>query len=81
MFYSKKFVSATREYSTLDKKNGIWIGDGISDQFTMKLSKNPKYIKEEIGNQFGYSVKKGNPIFIKVLSNSTTEEEIDDDDE
>jgi len=69
-------------YKTVVSSNhGVWIGDGISDQFTMKLSKNPKYIKEEIGDRFGYSVKKGNPIFIKVLSNATTEEEVDDDDE
>ena len=69
-------------YKTVVSNNhGIWLGDGIADQYTMKLSKNPKYIKEEIGNKFGYSVKKGNPIFIKVLSNATTEEEVDDDDE
>jgi S-DNA-T family DNA segregation ATPase FtsK/SpoIIIE len=69
-------------YKTVVANNhGVWIGDGIADQYTMKLSKNPKYIKEEIGNKFGYSVKKGNPIFIKVLSNATTDEEVDDDDE
>ena len=69
-------------YKTVVSNNhGIWIGDGIADQYTIKLSKNPKYIKEEIGNRFGYSVKKGNPIFIKVLTNATTEEEVDDDDE
>ncbi len=69
-------------YKTVVANNhGVWLGDGISDQYTMKLSKNPKYIKEEIGNKFGYSVKKGNPIFIKVLSNATTDEEVDDDDE
>lgn len=69
-------------YKTIVPNNhAIWIGDGIADQYTIKLSKNPRYIKEEIGNRFGYSVKKGNPIFIKVLSNATTEEEVDLDDE
>ena len=68
-------------YKTVVSSNhGLWIGDGIADQFTIKLSKNPKYIKEEIGNKFGYSVKKGNPILVKLLSNSTVEEEIDEDD-
>ena len=69
-------------YKTVVSSNhGIWIGDGISDQYTLKLSKNPRYIREEIGNRYGYSVKKGNPIFIKVLSNATTEEEVEEDDE
>ena len=67
-------------YKTVVASNhGIWIGDGIADQYTMKLSKNPKQIKEEIGNKFGYSVKKGNPIFIKVLSDSINDEEEDDE--
>ncbi len=65
--------------TVVSSNHGIWIGDGISDQYTIKLSKNPKYIKEEIGNRFGYAIKKGNPILIKVLNNSDTEE--DDDDE
>ena len=69
-------------YKTVVASNhGVWIGDGIADQYTIKLSKNPKYIKDEIGDKFGYSVKKGNPIFIKVLTNATAEEEVDDDDE
>jgi len=69
-------------YKTVVSNNhGIWIGDGIADQYTLKLSKNPRYIKDEIGNKFGYSVKKGNPIFIKMLSNLTEEEEAGDDNE
>ncbi len=62
-------------YKTVVANNhAIWIGDGIGDQYTIKLSKTPKYIKDEIGNKFGYSVKKGNPILIKVLSDSPQEE-------
>lgn len=76
----KQFEYETWYKTIVSNNHGIWIGDGIADQYTMKLSKNPKYIKEEIGNKFGYSVKKGNPIFIKVLSNAT-EEEGDEDDE
>ena len=65
--------------TVVSNNHGIWIGDGIADQYTIKLSKNPKYIKDEIGNRFGYSVKKGNPITIKVLSNSDMEDVEDDE--
>lgn len=65
--------------TVVSNNHGIWIGDGISEQYTLKLSKNPKYIKDEIGNRFGYSIKKGNPILIKVISNSDIEEVWEDD--
>ena len=73
--YSKKLLT----YIKNNKDNAIYIldlelpnGDGIDVA---------RYIRDEIGNRFGYSVKKGNPILIKMLSNATTEEEVDDDDE
>ena len=77
----KQFEYESWYKTVVPSNHGIWIGDGISDQYTIKLSKNPRYLKEDIGNKFGYSIKKGNPLLIKVLSNSTSEEEIDDDDE
>lgn len=46
---------------------GIWIGNGLYDQNTIRLTKMPKYIKQEIKNNFGYYVKNGNPIQIKIL--------------
>ena len=69
----KQFEYEAWYKSTVTNNYGVWIGDGISDQFTIKLSKNPKYIKEDIGNGFGYSIKKGNPILIKVLSDSVVD--------
>lgn len=77
----KQFEYESWYKTVVPSNHGIWIGDGISDQYTIKLSKNPRYLKEDVGNKFGYSIKKGNPLLIKVLSNSTSEEEIDDDDE
>ena len=75
----KQFEYESWYKTVVPSNHAIWIGDGISDQYTIKLSKNPKYIKEEIGNRFGYSIKKGNPVLIKVLSNSEAEEEDDVD--
>ncbi len=50
-----------------DNSNGIWIGNGIADQFTLKLGKTPKEIRDEIGSHFGYSVIKQNPTLIKLI--------------
>ncbi|MEG2321968.1 MAG: type VII secretion protein EssC [Bacilli bacterium] len=54
--------------------NGIWIGNGIADQFTMKLSKTPRYIQDTVDECFGYYVKAGNPILIKLLGKKETNE-------
>ena len=59
----------------VSSNHGLWIGDGISDQYTIKLSKNPSYIRDEIGNRYGYTIKRGIPILIKVLSDSDDMEE------
>lgn len=48
--------------------DGIWIGDGLADQFTFKLSKITSDLYDEIGNEFGYLVYRNRPILMKVLS-------------
>ena len=47
--------------------SGIWIGNGISEQFTLKLSKTPKYLYDELQDNFGYVIKRGVPIQIKLI--------------
>lgn len=53
--------------------NGIWIGDGFAEQYTLKISKHSSSLYQEIGDNFGYVVKRGKPTLIKVVT--TGEEE------
>ena len=53
--------------NTVNNNRGIWIGDGIANQFAIKLTKTSKELYEEIGNRFGYYVERGNPTLIKLL--------------
>ena len=46
---------------------GIWVGYGITDQYVVKLSRTPKFCYEEISNKFGYVVRNGIPVQIKLL--------------
>ena len=47
---------------------GIWIGDGISNQFTIKLIKSTdRLLQTPIANNFGYSIVNGKHNLIKVL--------------
>jgi S-DNA-T family DNA segregation ATPase FtsK/SpoIIIE len=53
--------------STVNNTRGVWVGDGIANQFSIKLTKTTKDLYEEIGNKFGYVVERGMPTLIKLL--------------
>ena len=50
--------------------DGIWVGNGISDQYQLKIGKISSDMRQEIGNDFGFAVNKGTAIKMKLLSNS-----------
>ena len=60
---------------TVNNTRGIWIGDGIANQFSIKLTKTTKDLYDEIGNRFGYVVERGNPTLIKLLEEGNGDEE------
>ena len=47
--------------------NAVWVGSGITDQFTIKSSTYNKQTRSQIPADFGYNVDRGNAKFIKVL--------------
>lgn len=60
------------EYDDFYRENvqpiyGIWIGSGITEQFTLKSSTYTKETRSQIENDFGYNINRGIAILIKVL--------------
>lgn len=53
--------------------NAIWIGSGITEQFTIKSSTYTKETRSQIDINFGYNVDRGNATLIKVLDFYTKE--------
>lgn len=51
--------------------DGIWLGAGITDQYQLKLSKITKNLYEDIGENFGYIIRKGKANLIKILTSVT----------
>jgi S-DNA-T family DNA segregation ATPase FtsK/SpoIIIE len=47
--------------------NAIWVGSGITDQFTIKSSTYNKQTRSQIPVDFGYNVDRGNARFTKML--------------
>ena len=63
-------------YKTVIANNrGIWLGNGISDQFSIKLSKSPRELREVLESNFGYSVKNGIATLIKTVEDKEEKED------
>ncbi|MDF2820870.1 MAG: signal peptide protein [Clostridiales bacterium] len=51
--------------------DGIWVGEGIADQYNLKLSKVSNDLYSEIGNGFGYVVNRGKQSLVKLLTSDS----------
>ena len=66
---SIKTISYEVWYKTnIDLSAGIWIGNGIANQFTLKVTTAARVLRAEIESNFGYVIKKGKATLIKFLS-------------
>ena len=61
----------TRHVSNGD---GIWIGDGISDQDIMRIGTIPRNLYEDIGPDYGFRVFRGKTVCMKLLSSGGSEQ-------
>ena len=52
----------------LDLSQGIWLGNGISNQFTLKVTTSSRILREEINEGFGYIIVKGKAYLMKLMS-------------
>ena len=51
-----------------DMSEGIWIGNGIGNQFTLKVTTNSRVLRQEVDPGFGYVIKKGKAELMKLMS-------------
>ena len=55
--------------------DGIWIGNGISEQFIIKTNVSVNKLNNNCGDNFGYIIKKGMPKLVKLLEMSDNNDE------
>ena len=60
----------------LSQSDGIWIGNGITEQYQLKASKTTSEMHDEITDEFGYSLQKGKCVKLKLLKSRS---EVTDD--
>lgn len=53
---------------------GIWLGDGVADQYMLKVNKLTSDLYEEVGAEYGYVVSRGKPVLMKTLASNRQEE-------
>ena len=46
---------------------GIWLGNGIGNQFTLKVTTNSRILRQEVQPGFGYAIRKGKAALIKLM--------------
>ena len=63
----------------LTQTDGIWIGSGVDEQYQIKTSRITSDMHEELSLQFGYSIRKGKAVRLKLLN--TDEEGLIDGEE
>ena len=51
-----------------DMSEGVWLGNGIGNQFTLKVTTNSRVLRQEVEPGFGYVIKKGKAALMKLMS-------------
>ena len=59
--------------SNCDLSEGIWIGNGIGNQFTLKVTTNSRVLRAELDPGFGYTIRKGKAELTKLMSDEQEE--------
>ena len=54
--------------TSVDLSEGIWLGNGINNQFTLKVTTNSRVLRAEVEPGFGYVIRKGKAALIKLMS-------------
>lgn len=57
--------------------DGIWVGNGITDQYILKIGRLTNLLYSEVAPQFGYVVKRGKPMLVKLIVGENNEEGFD----
>lgn len=69
-------LSFEKWYKTnVSSTDGLWIGNGITEQYQMKANKATSEMYEDITPEFGYSLIKGKCVKLKLLNNREEEGE------
>ena len=50
--------------------SGIWVGDGVTDQYSFAITKRTKDLFIDVNSEFGYVINRGKATLVKLLNDS-----------
>ena len=53
--------------SSVNTNDGIWLGNGINDQFSINITQKIPEIRQEIPYNFCFVIKRGKPVLVKFI--------------
>ena len=51
----------------ITKDSGIWVGNGVSDQYLIRLNSSNRNLVNNCGDSFGYVIKQEEGMLIKLI--------------
>ncbi len=63
----KKYEFESWYKTVINNTKGIFIGNGLTDQMTIKITKNDRAFREDIPDNFCYVVNLGRPVLVKYV--------------
>lgn len=59
----------------VSKDNGIWVGNGVENQYLITITSERRQIVNNCGRSFGYVIKQGNATLVKLIEMKDSEDE------
>ncbi len=54
--------------ATAQLSEALWLGNGINNQYTLKVTTSSRVLRQEIQDNFGYNIKKGKAELVKFIN-------------
>lgn len=70
----KKYEYDNLYRNYVNSNYAIWIGNGIADQYVIKIINYDRSLRDDITNKFGYVIEKGIPKLVKLIDFESDEE-------
>ena len=61
--------------ANVSASDGVFVGSGIADQYLMKTQKTTSEMHQDLAEGFGWVLRQGKPVLVKLLSEPETEED------